>query len=132
MTGPERTFPIRLDDHVRTVPWAMLEPHEPQVWANHKRSLVQLAAAGGLTPEEAVAILEDRPFERMPMTTATLILKSFVSAWVGDIPPAVPASPRKEDRISHGVSLLERLRDGKAVPHRAHYNELIAILEACK
>lgn len=72
-------FPIRLDNDVKSIPWAVLSPHEPQALANHGHTLDELAARGGLSPEEAVAIMEDRPFERMPFTQARLRLRDLIT-----------------------------------------------------
>lgn len=118
-----RKFPIRLDDRVTSIPWDMIAAHEAQARQNHGLYIEELAARGGLTPEEAVAILEDRPFERMPLTASTLRLKALVDEWTNPAPVVAT-------RVAGGIALLERLRDGKAVPHRGHYNELIAILQS--
>lgn len=81
----DKTFPIRQDDEIKTVPWAMLEEHRAQARANHGgRELEDIAIyKGGLTPCEAVAILEDREWERMPFTGATLRLRELVDEWHG-------------------------------------------------
>jgi len=81
----EKLFPIRQDDEIKTVPWAMLEEHRAQARANHGgRELEDIAVfKGGLTPCEAVAILEDREWERMPFTAATLRLRELVEEWQG-------------------------------------------------
>jgi hypothetical protein len=84
---------------------------------------------GGLTPEEAVCILEDRPFERMGMTYATLRLMELVQQWKGRNTPVFQAPPIST-RLEHALGLVQRLRDGRAIPHRAHWNELEAILQA--
>lgn len=78
-----KLFPIRQDDEIKTVPWAMLEEHRAQARANHGgRELEDIAVfKGGLTPCEAVAILEDREWERMTFTGATLRLRELVEAW---------------------------------------------------
>lgn len=126
-------FPIRLDNEIKSIPWAMLEEHGAQVAANNNgRPLDQIASMGGLTPEEAVAILEDRPFERMGMTYATLRLMELVQQWKGRNTPALqtPPAPDIATRLEHALGLVQRLRDGRAIPHRAHYNELEAILQA--
>lgn len=123
-------FPIRLDQEVKAIPLAMLEAHAAQVAANHSgRPLGQLASMGGLTPEEAVCILEDRPFERMGMTYATLRLMELVQQWKGRNTPVFQAPPIST-RLEHALGLVQRLRDGRAIPHRAHWNELEAILQA--
>lgn len=49
-----------------SVPWEKLEPHEAQAQRNHSQSLKRLAERGGLSACEAIAVLEDRPWHRMP------------------------------------------------------------------
>jgi hypothetical protein len=60
----------QLRDHgvpfaVVCIPLAMIRPHEQQALRNHSQSLARLAERGGLAASEAVAILEDKNFERM-------------------------------------------------------------------
>lgn len=47
------------------VPWAMLETHGRQAISNHGQTLRRLAARGGLSPCEMIAVLEDRPWSNM-------------------------------------------------------------------
>lgn len=47
------------------IPWSMLAPHEKQALRNHDQTLAGLASRGGLSPCEALAVLEDRPWHRM-------------------------------------------------------------------
>lgn len=54
----ERRFPIMGGP---SIPWSLIAPHERQAQANHDQSLETLAARGGLSPIEAVAVLHDRP-----------------------------------------------------------------------
>lgn len=49
----------------RSVPWNLVAPHEEQAHRNHGQTLGRLAARGGLSPAELVAVLEDRPFRYM-------------------------------------------------------------------
>lgn len=61
----DRQFPIlrsapelRTHPHARlSIPWAMIAPHEKQAWSNHGQTLERLAERGGLSPEEAFAVL---------------------------------------------------------------------------
>jgi hypothetical protein len=57
----ERQFPILqpCKGGLRSIPWALLEPHEPQAKANHGQTLQRLAERGGLGAVEAVAVLRD-------------------------------------------------------------------------
>jgi hypothetical protein len=56
-------FPIIRDDYhrepkVRSIPWAMIAPHESQAMRNHcSQDLEALARRGGLSCGEAVAVL---------------------------------------------------------------------------
>lgn len=63
------------------VPWAMLVPHEQQAQKNHSQTLKRLAERGGLSPCEALAILDDRPWKRMPNTQACVELSERIIAW---------------------------------------------------
>lgn len=63
MTEP--AFPIMEDPQVHSIPWAVIAPHASQAQANHDQTLEELARRGGLSCCEAVAVLEDRPWERM-------------------------------------------------------------------
>ena len=62
-----RRFPIQGGP---AIPWDALAPHERQAERNHDQSLETLARRGGLSPCEAVAILEDRPWTAMDATEA--------------------------------------------------------------
>jgi len=52
------------------LPWAMIAPHEAQAQRNHGQTLKRLAERGGLAVCEALAVLEDRRWERMPKAKA--------------------------------------------------------------
>lgn len=64
---------------VTQIPWPLLELHEPQARQNHGQSFAVLASRGGLSASEALAIMEDRRFERMdePEAHAALFWKVF-------------------------------------------------------
>ena len=50
----------------RTVPLALVAPHEAQAMRNHGgQTLARLAERGGLAPEELVCTLLDRPLQDM-------------------------------------------------------------------
>lgn len=70
-----RFFPIQDGP---AIPWAVIAPHERQAKLNHNQSLKVLAFRGGLCPEEAVAVLEDRPYARMDSAEALAILKELI------------------------------------------------------
>ncbi len=50
--------------------WSAIAGHERQAMRNHGQTLERLAERGGLSPAEAVAIIEDRAFERMTLEDA--------------------------------------------------------------
>lgn len=70
MDPAARPFPITHDGRIKSIPWSALARFERQAIVNYGRSLEQLAAKGGLSPCEAVAVIEGRPWERMPYTEA--------------------------------------------------------------
>lgn len=57
-----RLFPI-MDG--KAVPWALLERCERQALENHYQTLARLAERGGLSPSEALAVLESRPLRTL-------------------------------------------------------------------
>lgn len=61
-----------------SVPMELLRPHEQQAQRNHYQTLARLAERGGLSPCEAVAILEDRPWRRMSSQDAYVALARHV------------------------------------------------------
>lgn len=55
----------------RVIPWEVIRPHEAQARHNHGgQSLDRLAERGGLSPSEAVAVLEDRRWHSMLIVDA--------------------------------------------------------------
>lgn len=65
---------------IRAIPWSLIAPHEEQAERNHRQSLERLAERGGLSPCEAVAVLEDRPWRAMPPGAAATRLRELISA----------------------------------------------------
>jgi len=68
MTWAERGMPVHSIHRVAhpwPIPWALFN----QEWAqnNHRQSLEELASRGGLSMCEALAIIEKRSYEHMPM-----------------------------------------------------------------
>ena len=57
----ERRFPIMEGP---SIPWWFIASHEAQAKLNHDQTLERLAERGGLSPTEALAVLEDRRFSR--------------------------------------------------------------------
>ena len=63
--------PAGLKGCMSVVPWWLVEPHEEQAKKNHGgQTLRELAARGGLGPDELVAVLEDRPWHAMALEGA--------------------------------------------------------------
>ena len=61
------------------VPWNLMAPHERQARSNHGgQSLARLAERGGLSACEALAILEDRPWHRIPTGSAHAKLADII------------------------------------------------------
>lgn len=52
-------------DPVHVIAWDMIAPHEAQARRNHSQSLAELAGRGGLSACEAVAVLENRAWQKM-------------------------------------------------------------------
>lgn len=63
------------------IPWAMIEPHEAQAVRNHRQTLDQLAARCGLSACEAIAVIEDRAWSRMPIVEAERQLDQLVRSF---------------------------------------------------
>lgn len=64
------------------IPWSVIEPHEQQAMTNHRQSLARLAQRGGLTANEAYAVLVDsrwRDIEALPHMPANERLLAVVS-----------------------------------------------------
>lgn len=60
-----RTFPVHSFDHkhgIKSVPWAIVAPHERRAELNHGQTLERLAERGGLTLVEIGLLLCNRPY----------------------------------------------------------------------
>lgn len=57
----DREFPI-LHKVLKSIPWGLIAPHEKQARLNHSQTLERLAERWGLSPLEAVRVLNDQPF----------------------------------------------------------------------
>lgn len=130
MTG----FPIRHDDLLKSIPWEVITPHELQALRNHRMGLVKLAERGGLTPCEALAVIEGREWERMAFTDARRRLLDYVRGAADDKTVAAldaattPASLNLED-LAAAIRTVENIRDGIQSPTRWNCNRLLATLE---
>lgn len=84
-----KTFPImaeyahkeRKDYPPTSIPWDLIAPHERQAGENHDQSLYGLARRGGLSREEACAIIEDRAWSPLGESTADKRLAELVTAF---------------------------------------------------
>ena len=79
-------MPIIDVDGILPIPWDMLLPHEQQAQKNHYQTLGQLAEQGGLTPDEVVAILEDRSYYVMDELTAIERLAKLIRLATARLP----------------------------------------------
>lgn len=85
------TFPIqspfqylkRADRHpcITGIPWEMIGPHEAQAMRNHSQTLTRLAERAGLSPCEALAVLEDRKWQSMDALESCNRLAFKVMEW---------------------------------------------------
>lgn len=73
-----RGMPIMDHPEMLPLPWRIIAAHEKQAQKNHYQSLLQLARRGGLGPDEAVAILEDRKWYKMDEVEAINRLSELV------------------------------------------------------
>ncbi len=60
MSAGRTVMPIMGSKLMSEIPFAMIAPHDPQARSNHRQSLDTLASRGGLSPSEALDILEGR------------------------------------------------------------------------
>lgn len=74
----EKYFPIF--GSICAIPWSVIAPFEKQAIENHEQTLERLAQRGGVSPCEAVAIIEGRKWSRMDAETAEAMLRSIVDA----------------------------------------------------
>ena len=56
--GRLRIFPIMSGKILRGIPWRLIEDHTQQAEKNHSQNLDRLAARGGLSPREALCVIE--------------------------------------------------------------------------
>lgn len=90
MNADTKEFPIqggwnsktRMYFNPSSIPWGLIAPHEQRAIENHAgQNLRKLASRGGLTPCEALAVLEDRPWRIMDACEATKRLSERVQNW---------------------------------------------------
>lgn len=63
------------------IPYGMIALHGAQAYRNHSQSIDRLNERGGLSPCEAVAVLEDREWKKMPTGDADLRLILLVEEY---------------------------------------------------
>lgn len=85
MADPWKQLPAQMN----SIPWELIAPHERQALRNHDQNLETLASRGGLSPCEAVAILEDADYRKR---------------W-----PKPIQSP--EEMVAHNTEAINRLRE---------------------
>ncbi len=66
-----RLFPIM---NGPAIPWSVIAPFEYQAQRNHGQSLECLAARGGLSPAEAIDILNGQRWDTCPLRGAAAVL----------------------------------------------------------
>lgn len=77
-----KTFPIILDDEIKTIPWDMIADARMRMEAlGQPVKTVEELAVAGLTPEDAIAFVTNKPWERMGATEARLRLLQLVEEW---------------------------------------------------
>lgn len=62
---PEYMPILGLENRDFKLPWALIEPHRRQAMCNHGQTLERIAERGGLSLEEAAAIMEDRKWSKI-------------------------------------------------------------------
>lgn len=62
------------------VPWQIMLDHEAQALRNHSQNIEKLDSRGGLSPDEMVAVLEDRPWRHMELADAIERLHELLRA----------------------------------------------------
>lgn len=62
------------------IPGSIIASHEKQAQKNHYQTLKRLAERGGLSPSEAVAVIEDREWRRMSDEDSIARLNQLLSA----------------------------------------------------
>jgi len=75
-------FPVMAGRWLTAVPWAYVAEHAPQAMQNHAQSLEHLAQRGGLQASELLAVLEDRPWYKLPQYPAECRLMALVIHWL--------------------------------------------------
>ena len=112
-------FPIRHDPQIHSIPWAVIVPHEQQALINHRKPLAELAERGGLTPCEALAVIEGRPWERMSYSAARQRLTDYVRG----------AGCPEPHTFADAARVLEWMRDGQIEVTRGAFDAVLRVLD---
>lgn len=120
-----RDFPILDDSEIKSIPWAVMVPHEQSAFTRYRRTLKQLADCGGVTPAEALAIIENRMWLRMPALEAREQLLEYCVA---------PDPSDKTANLQEAINIITRLRNigDINVTTRHHFNKLLILLDRAK
>lgn len=111
-----KTFPIILDDEIKTIPWDMVADAcmRMEALGQPVKTVGELAVAG-LTPEDAIAFLTNKPWERMGATHARMRLLQLVEEWkVLDAETrealGIPALERAAEAVVPGANLVTQAK----------------------
>lgn len=104
--APERQFPLLVaeDTRFRSIPWGLIAPHEKRARNNHGQSLEMLARRGGLSIDEALAVIEDMDIPRRRDAQAAVLLWAHVAKYRS----AAVVARRPEPARSRGVENIGR------------------------
>lgn len=100
----ERPFPILSGQG--SIPWGFIAAHEARAYKNHGQTLARLAERGGLSFDEALAIVEDRPFALLGPGESKAALATLIETWRAAKP--APPAPYDSSR-GEGVEALARV-----------------------
>lgn len=132
----QSVMPITGDHEIKSVPMAIFRPYWARAFRNHEQSLERLAARGGISTSEAVAILEDRPFKQMLFPLARERLREIVESYriVYAAAQGSPPEATEDDRaaaIAEAKELADMLRKSSSIPPSTRYglNRLCSVLE---
>ena len=78
---PTEFFKIMQCSTRHAIPWEMIAPHESQAQLNHGQSLQRLNERGGLSPSEAVAVLENKFWTEVQVEEGVVRLEELVMQW---------------------------------------------------
>lgn len=115
-------FPIQRD-HIKgscpnQIPWALIAPHNKQAQINHcGQTLERLKERGGLSPCEAIAVIEDRKWEQIKYEDSVARLKQLVDEFESKQP--CPQCAEKD---------MEIARLNSVIPGSDEFDEKVHIL----